>query len=236
MNSINASTGTSPFQLHLGHSPRIIPPLERPPPNDDPEEHRARSLITQLEHDVMEAQDNLLAAKASQATQVNKHRVPELSLRIGDKVMLSTKHRRREYMQKGDNRVAKFMPRFDGPYTITDAHPETSMYTLDLPNSPNIFPTFHSSQLKLFHANDSILFPSREFPRPGPVVTANGQMETFIEKIVDEKRVGRGKRYLVRWVGFGADEDEWLPRRDLEDCEALDVWEQRTNSSWGGRV
>lgn len=177
-----------------------------------------------------------LAAKASQATQVNKHRVPELSLRIGDKVMLSTKHRRREYMQKGDNRVAKFMPRFDGPYTITDAHPETSMYTLDLPNSPNIFPTFHSSQLKLFHANDSILFPSREFPRPGPVVTANGQMETFIEKIVDEKRVGRGKRYLVRWVGFGADEDEWLPRRDLEDCEALDVWEQRTNSSWGGRV
>lgn len=24
-------------------------------------------------------------------------------------------------------------------------------------------------------------------------------------------------------VSFGADEHEWLPRRDLEDCEALDV-------------
>jgi hypothetical protein len=35
-------------------------------------------------------------------------------------------------------------------------------------------------------------------------------MEMFIEKIVDEKKVGR-KRYLVCWVGFGADEDEWLP-------------------------
>lgn len=231
MNSINASTGTSPFQLHLGRSPRIIPPLARPTPNDEPEDQRARTLMTQLEHDVMEAQDNLLAAKASQATQVNKHRSPELDLRVGDKVMLSTKHRRRDYMQKNDNRVAKFMPRFDGPYTILDAHPETSTYTLDLPNSPNIFPTFHSSQLKPFHANDSALFPSRDFPRPGPVVTEDGQMETFIEKIVDEKKVGRGKRYLVRWVGFGADEDEWLPRRDLEDCEALDHWERRNNSS-----
>jgi hypothetical protein len=179
----------------------------------------------------MEAQDNLLAAKASQATQVNKHRSPALDLHVGDKVMLSTKHRRCEYMQKGDKRVAKFMPRFDGPYTILDAHPETSTYTLDLPNSPNIFPTFHSSQLRTFHANDTALFPSRDLPRPGPVVTEDRQLKTFIERIIDEKKVGRGKWYLVRWVGFGADEDEWLPRRDLEDCEALDVWEQGKNTS-----
>jgi hypothetical protein len=35
---------------------------------------------------------------------------------VGDRVMLSTLHRRKAYMQKGDKRVAKFMPRFDGPY------------------------------------------------------------------------------------------------------------------------
>jgi hypothetical protein len=39
-------------------------------------------------------------------------------------------------------------------------------------------------------------------------------MENFIEKIIDEKKVDRGRKYLVRWVGFGADEDEWSPRRD----------------------
>jgi hypothetical protein len=50
-------------------------------------------------------------------------------------------------MEKENGRVAKFMPYFDGPYTIIDTHPETSNYTLDLPNSPNIFPTFHASQL-----------------------------------------------------------------------------------------
>ncbi|KAG1787419.1 uncharacterized protein HD556DRAFT_1216023, partial [Suillus plorans] len=79
----------------------------------------------------------------------------------------------------------KFMPRFNGPYTILETHPETLTYTLDLPNSPNIFPTFHSSQLRPYHATDKELFPLRDFPRPGPVVTEDGQMENFIEKIMD---------------------------------------------------
>ncbi|KAG1849998.1 hypothetical protein F4604DRAFT_1519671, partial [Suillus subluteus] len=107
MNSINMSTGMSPFQLHLGCSPCIIPPLIHPTDNNTPEEERTHSLISQLEYDVMEAQDNLLVAKASQAIQVNKHQSLELLLMVGDKVMLLTKHCRREYMQKGDKRVAK---------------------------------------------------------------------------------------------------------------------------------
>jgi hypothetical protein len=180
----------------------------------------------QLQYNVMEAQDGLLAAKAPQATQVTKHRMPKLLLNVGDKVMLSTKHRCRKYMQKGDKHVAKFMPRYDGPYNILKSHLEMLTYTLNLPNSPNIFPTFHVSQLRPFHTNDPALFPSRNLPCPGPVVTADGQMETVIEKIIDKKKVGRGKRYLVRWLGFSADEDEWLPRRDLDDCEALDAWEE----------
>lgn len=110
--------------------------------------------------------------------------------------MLATKHCYREY-QKGDNRVAKFMPRYDSPYTIVEAHPESSTYTLDLPNSPNIFPTFHVSQLRAFEPNDPALFPLREHPRLGPVVTADGQLENFIDKILDERKVGRGRKYLV---------------------------------------
>ncbi|KAG2737969.1 hypothetical protein P692DRAFT_201670893, partial [Suillus brevipes Sb2] len=108
MNTVNASTGFSPFQLHIGRSPRMLPPLV--PSTGLPEETedvRARALLSQLSNDVLEAQDNLLAAKAAQATNVNKHRAPSLTLQVGDRVMLATKHRRREYMQKGDKRVAK---------------------------------------------------------------------------------------------------------------------------------
>ncbi|KAL1658070.1 hypothetical protein GGF50DRAFT_67990 [Schizophyllum commune] len=61
-------------------------------------------------------------------------------------VKVATFHRQRHYKAKGQNRVAKFMPRFDGPYRITAAHPETSTYTLDLPNK-RLFSTFHVSEL-----------------------------------------------------------------------------------------
>ncbi|KAJ8587268.1 hypothetical protein M405DRAFT_711380, partial [Rhizopogon salebrosus TDB-379] len=82
---------------------------------------------------------------------------------------------------------------------VLEAHPQFSTYTLDLPNSPNIFPTFHVSQLRPYHAGDATLFPSREHPRPGPVVTEDGQLENFIDRIIDERRVGCGKKYWVRW-------------------------------------
>ncbi|KAF9440231.1 hypothetical protein P691DRAFT_633359, partial [Macrolepiota fuliginosa MF-IS2] len=54
----------------------------------------------------------------------------------------------------------KFMPHYDGPFEITKAHPESSSYTLALPQSSQIHPTFHTSQLKAFIPNDNMNFPS----------------------------------------------------------------------------
>ena len=136
-------------------------------------------------------------------------------------------NRRHEYIANGDGRVAKFMPRYDGPYKILEARPETSTYILDIPHqSAQACNAFHVSQLHAFVANDRELFPSRELPRPGPVVTPDGQLENFIECIIDKKKVGRSRKYLVRWMGYGPEDDEWLSRKDLEDCEALDIWER----------
>ena len=53
---------------------------------------------------------------------------------------------------------------------------------------------------------------------------ANGQEERVIERILDERRRGRGWQYLVRWKGYGAGDDEWLPRREIEETIALDEW------------
>jgi hypothetical protein len=225
MNTVNASTGFSPFQLKTGRSPRLIPPLIPAATNPTPAEADAREIITRLELDVKEAQDHLLAAKIRQAYHANEHRAPEIIYNEGDLVMLSTEHRRRNYKRKGKKRVAKFMPRSDGPYTVVKSFPEKSEYTLRLPNNSQTFPGFHSSLLKPFVPNDPTLFPDREFTRPGAVVTEDGTEENMIDKIVDARRRGRGKQYLVRWVGYDRDHDEWLSGRMLEDTEALDVWE-----------
>jgi hypothetical protein len=237
MNSVNASTGFSNFQIRLGRSPRLIPPIVptavTSPRSDADEALRAQHLITTIETDVAEAKDNLIQAKIFQTHYANQNRSPDLPFKIDDHVMLSTLHRRQEYKKKGEKRAAKFFPRYDGPYRITDAHVETSNYTLELPNSPNTYPTYHTSELKAFLPNDSTLFPSRETAQPQPIVTVDGLEEYHVQEIIDSRRRGKGWQYLVRWTGYGPEHDRWIAGSTLEDCTALNTWLAGTDSVSG---
>ena len=47
----------------------------------------------------------------------------------------------------------------------------------------------------------------------------------MIDKIVDTCHCGQGTQYLVRWVGYDRNHNEWLSGKMLEDTEALDIWE-----------
>ncbi len=214
----------------MGRSPQLIPPLvpSQLPPSPEEDFKLATDIITRLQSDSAEAADNLIAAKVAQAHYSNKSWSPDPTFNIGDHVMLSTFHHRRDYTSGHKGCVAKFMPCFDGPYTVIDTHPQFSTYTLDLPSS-KAFPTFHTSLLRKIMANDPDLFPSRKFEQPGPILTPNGLEEYFVERIVDEKRYGRGKRYLVCWKGYDSSHDRWLPGIELKDNAALDEWEARSD-------
>ena len=174
MNTINASMGYSGFQLRLGQSPCIIPPIV--PSHLSPKlcsaGPAAETVIAQLQNHVADAKDNLLLAKVAQAHYVKPSCADKIVYKVGNKVMLSTFHRRQEYKQRGEKRVVKFFPWWDGPFTIINMNTESS-YKLD---NNNEYP-YYSSQLKPFHANDTQLFPSREHPKPGPVMTNDGLME-----------------------------------------------------------
>jgi len=73
MNTINKSTGFTPFQLCMGCSPHIIPPLIPAKSSTTVSNVDAWHVIQRLEMDVLEAQDNLLRAKISQLTHANKN-------------------------------------------------------------------------------------------------------------------------------------------------------------------
>ncbi|KAJ8482179.1 hypothetical protein ONZ51_g5513 [Trametes cubensis] len=73
MNTNNASTGFSRFHLHLGRSPRLLPPLSAPPPESTPPTFDADRLLRQIETDVFEARDNLFLAKS-------RRRIPRTSI------------------------------------------------------------------------------------------------------------------------------------------------------------
>ena len=118
MNTINSSTGFSGFQLMNGLLPRIVLPLIVTPSTSPSDPlHNAKALLLQLEDDVNAANDNLLLTKITQSAQKIKHRSTEIRYEVGDQVILSTFLCWREY-PPGQNRVAKFMPWFDGPFMV----------------------------------------------------------------------------------------------------------------------
>ena len=237
MNTVNASTGFSPFALKSGHSPWLIPPLiealtSDPNPDTQPMtpeptsngEAAAHSLMEHLTTDLLKARDSLTAVKISQAHHVNKDWSPDHDFKVGDHILLAKAHCWRDYMKKKDSHIAKFMPRFDGPFKITTVFPEMSTYTLHLPDSSNIHRNFHSSLLWPCLENDDELFPSWALERPGPIVTENRETEYYINKIINKRTHGCGKQYLVRWLGYGTESDLWLPRRELTDTDTYAKW------------
>lgn len=138
MSTINTSMGYTPFHLHLGWTPHLIPPLTTihisSARNNFPTDiANVLEAIVSLKTDVANAHDTLLASKVTQAHAANTHCSSELCLQIGNLVYLSTAHQWWEYLTSNNKRVAKSMPQFDGLYTIVSANPESSTYTLDLP-------------------------------------------------------------------------------------------------------
>lgn len=155
----------------------------------------------------------------------DKDHLPNPSFCVGDKVMLATAHQQRDYMWAKDGWVAKFMPRFDGPYEVTQAFPKSSSYKLQLPLTSKAHPTFHVAQLCTHVPNDDTFFPKCAHIAPKPLVTTDGTTEYFIDKILDCRPRGWGHQFLVHWSGYGPEHDLWLPRSELLETEALALYE-----------
>ena len=48
--------------------------------------------------------------------------------------------------------------------------------------------------------------------------------EHEIEWILNTQPHGCGYWYLIWWIGYGPEDNKWLPEKMLKDCEALDQW------------
>ena len=77
MNTVNASTKLSPFQLWMGQSPRLVPHtlprLTTSPTDNDVDASRVSQRVhDRINVDVREARDNLMLAKVFQANQDNR--------------------------------------------------------------------------------------------------------------------------------------------------------------------
>ena len=111
----------------------------------------------------------------------------------------------------------KLTGRYIGPFAVTGSVNDNAV-TLELPPLLGaLHPTFNISRLKLYR-DGSERFPTRPQRLSAPPATdtdTNGVASYEVEAVLAQRGALRHRQLLVRWKGYGAEHDEWQPRREL---------------------
>ena len=197
----SAATATSPFEIMWGYPPHLFP--SSPENGDVP---AARSSVARLRNRWQQARRALLQSQEQMRQQADRRRRPGSTLKIGQRVWLSTKG----LALKGETR--KLAPRYVGPFRILRRISRTAFH-LELPRAMRVHPVFHRSTLR--PATSSPLCP--ELPAPPPAKFIAGGLTYTVHRLMDVRKVGRSTQYLVDWKGYGPEERSWIPAKNIVD-------------------
>jgi hypothetical protein len=225
-NSVQESTGFSPFYLNSGQHPLLpLSQLISTAAQQNTTVPAATEMLKNLQDDLTAVQQNIKRAQQRQSKAANKHR-RAVVWKEGDEALLSTKHLTAH--------SHKLLSKFIGPFPVTKIISPVAVQ-LQLPNEFKIHPTFHISRLKHFHT-DHTSFPGRdqeEIKRPAPIMVEDStEPHWAVKKILGKRSVGTGKKrkieYLVLWEGFPRAEASWQNEKDVRGAqEAVEEFEQR---------
>ncbi|QRW23084.1 Retrotransposable element Tf2 protein [Rhizoctonia solani] len=100
-----------------------------------------------------------------------------------------------------------------GPFEITKKI-SSHAYRLKLPETLKIHDVFYVGLLSKSHES-----PNQPFPECPPPESIEGEEEYKVEQIIDSKRQ-RGKWfYLIKWKGYGPEDNSWEPEELLEHSQ-----------------
>jgi hypothetical protein len=208
--TFHSSIGITPFYANRGYHPRLSITLQETTVPSATEQLRHLQAVHQ------QAQANIQRAQEQQVYWANKKRQDAPDFKIGDQVwLLRTNITTTQPSSKLD---AKRL----GPFPI-EAKIGDRAYRLTLPPTMHIHPVFHVSLLERHKPNT---LPSRRInPPPPPVVNSDGTESYVVEKILDSRRYGQGRRkyleYFVHWEGYPISDRSWIPASELDPSSSL---------------
>lgn len=211
-NSVNMTTGVSPFMANKGFHPRVSFGPPRSIASDSSktlkEQNEAGNEFVQKMEDILTIiKTNMRSAQEKYETQANQKRDPAPAYRIGDEVYLNTKNLTTDRPHK------KFDIKFAGPLQVTKVV-GSHAYKLQLPaEMGKVHKTFHTNLLKPAPNNP---LPGQTNPPPLPVtLDQDGEKLWAIEAILDSKRERGTFKYYIHWRGYDASEQSWEPLKNV---------------------
>jgi hypothetical protein len=149
-----------------------------------------------------EVQQNMSKAQDRMSIQANTKR-RDVTYSEGQQVLVSAVN-----MNLPSTLSRKFKQRYIGPFPIERVISPVS-YRLTLPAAFKIYPVFHVSLLKAYTTPLSVP------PPPKPLDEEDNQWE--VEQLIRKRRSRTGRtEYLVRWTGFGPEDDSWVSASDID--------------------
>lgn len=197
-NSINPSTGETPFMLNYGYHP--ITPTTMDLQSTDVHNATASDFAKHMEQLITQAKLRLEQAQARQKQYANEHR-KDLEFEAGDQVMLSTIN----FPRHGETK--KLDPKWCGPFVISEKISSTA-YRLSLPDTMRIHDVFHIGLLKPYH-------PSSGRPhmtsRPFPIAPETYLVEAILDKQYRKVNNKQKPYYYIKWEGYPLSDATWEP-------------------------
>jgi Chromo (CHRromatin Organisation MOdifier) domain len=166
----------------------------------------------QMEESLSKDRAALTKAKDDMLTYYNRWREPAPIFAPGDKVYLDASdiHTTRPSQKLAHWRL--------GPYAV-ERQVGLQAYCLHLPKSlSRLHPVFPG--IKLTPApNDPI--PGRQPVPPPPPVLCEGEEHFEVEKVLDSRMRANCLQLLIKWKGYGYEENSWENERDVQASDLI---------------
>ncbi|KAI0993482.1 hypothetical protein K3495_g14702 [Podosphaera aphanis] len=205
-------TGVSPFLAVYGLHPRtgceLSAPLSSPPVPASIRFERsdAEKLIQNAKKIDKFLVENIQLHSAEHEEQANKKRIAAYNFKVGEFVWLNCKNIKSLRPSK------KLDFKKSGPFKVIEPVGKYA-FRLDLPKSAKIHPVFHVS----------LLSPAASDPLPGqisgppPLLETEGcDQEYEVEKVIGSHWDNGILHYLIRWKGYGPEDDWSIPASQAE--------------------
>ena len=196
------ATNVAPYMVIMGKTPKLGLNTVR----EQPLAEEFAEIRRTIQHDVHDALN--LAGKAMQRAHERRHVLPDFSrgyamLKLGSAYSLRSV------------RKQKLAPQRAGPFKILEVLGRGNAFRLELPQQlAGIHPVISQIHLEPCGGPDSDPY-RRNIPPTPDIDAVTGETEYEVERIL-ERRTNRGNtEYLVRWTGYGPEDDWWFQKDEL---------------------